>query len=256
MQPSSWESPAAPPALLPDEVHVWRVPLDDLLPGVPGLLPLLSDDERVRARRFVFDVHRHRFVAGRGVLRLLLGGYLALPPEQLAFDYGAQGKPTLLTATGTPPLRFNVSHSHAMALLAFSRGRTVGVDIEQVSADRATVAIAQRFFAPEEVAVFEALPEHQWVEAFFNAWTRKEAYMKADGRGLALGLDNFCVTLAPGEPAALLSTRWNPHDARRWSMQALQPAHDYTGALAVEGEGWRLRCLELDPGLIVNSSNG
>lgn len=250
MPTTAWEFPSAPPALAPDEVHVWRVSLDGLVPRVPRLYALLSADERARARRFVFDEYRHRYIAGRGVLRLLLGGYLARPPEQLVFDYGAQGKPSLLNASGALPLRFNVSHSHAMALLAFSRGRTVGVDIEQVDAGRATVDIAQRFFAPEEVAVFEALPEDQWAEAFFNAWTRKEAYMKADGRGLTLGLDNFCVTLAPGEPAALLSTRWDPADAGRWSLQALQPAHDYTGALVVEGEGWRLRCLDL--GLIGN----
>ena len=240
MSEPSWKSPPSPPVACREEVHVWRVPLDAPASEVAHHAALLTADERARAERFFFDVHRRRFTVARGALRRVLGRYLDARPEALRFDYGPQGKPSLRRPAGTS-LRFNVSHSGALALIAVTAERALGVDVERVDPKRAAVNIAERFFAPEEVAVFRSLPPEQREEGFFNAWTRKEAYMKATGRGLTLGLDRFVVTLRPGAAAALVSTAWHPPDAARWTMRALDPGPGYAAALAVEGDAWRLR---------------
>lgn len=250
MPPTPWAPPPRPPTLSPADVHVWRVGLDANRPPPPMLWVLLDEAERTRARRFYFTRHRERYVVGRGVLRLLLGQYLGRPPATLTFAYGEQGKPYLPDLPPDLPLTFNVSHGGGHALMAFSLGRALGVDLEEIRPDRATSEITQRFFAPEEVEAFLAVPEADRVAAFYNAWTRKEAYIKANGKGLTLGLSNFCVSLAPGEPAALLSTRWHPADAARWQMVALHPVPGYAAALAVEGTGWVLRQWDFTPHLI------
>jgi 4'-phosphopantetheinyl transferase len=172
------------------------------------------------------------------VLRAILGGYLNQGPECLSFCYNSQGKPAL----DGDAIRFNVSHSHGVALYAVTRGREVGIDIEHIRFDLAVAEIAERFFSRREVVMLRALPAEVQRQAFFLCWTRKEAYIKARGEGLSLPLDQFDVSLAPGEPAAVLGTQRDPSEASRWSLQELTPAPGYVAALAVEGHGWRLTC--------------
>jgi medium-chain acyl-[acyl-carrier-protein] hydrolase len=233
-----WEERPSPP-LGADEVHVWRVPLECRPETVSHLLAGLAPDERERADRFHFDKDRRHFIAGRGALRAVLGRYLGEPPERLRFTYNVYGKPALV---GGGNVRFNLTHSHGLALLAVTRGREVGVDLERVRADLAGEELAERFFSPREVAALRGLPQGQRREAFFRCWTRKEAYIKARGAGLALPLDRFDVTLRPDEPAALLATHDEPAEAGRWSLRNLAPGDGYAGALAVEGHSWRLWC--------------
>jgi 4'-phosphopantetheinyl transferase len=128
-----------------------------------------------------------------------------------------------------------------LALYALTRGRALGVDVEYVRDDLAGQEIAERFFSRQEVRALSALPADARTRAFFNCWTRKEAYIKARGEGLSLPLDQFDVSLTPGEPAALLGTRPDPQEAARWLLRELAPARGYVAALAVEGRGWRLR---------------
>jgi 4'-phosphopantetheinyl transferase len=141
-------------------------------------------------------------------------------------------------------LRFNVSHSHGLALYAVTRRRKIGIDIERVRPISGPEQLAARFFSAGENAELCALPEHVKHEAFFNCWTRKEAYVKARGEGLSLPLNQFDVSLNPGEPARLLRVERDPQEAARWSLQGLTPAPGYVAALAVEGHGWRLACWE------------
>jgi len=209
---------------------------------VRGLLRTLTLDERARARRFRFPRDRDRFIVARGVLRAILGRYLGVDPGRLRFRYSPYGKPALAGPFEDEGIRFNLAHSQGIALYAVSRGREVGIDVEYVRADLADERIAERFFSPREVATLRAVPAEQRREAFFHCWTRKEAYVKARGEGLSLPLDQFDVSLAPGEPAALLSTPGDPPEVTRWSLQALNPGPGYVAALAVEGNGWRLRC--------------
>jgi len=232
-----WQRPPAELWLPRDEVHVWRVILDQ--PQRLGEFEaLLAPDERRRAARLRLKEDRDRFVIARGLLRRLVGNYLNLNPADLAFRYSAHGKPSLdIPLSGD--LRFNLSHSHGLALLAFARGRDLGIDLEFVRRDVAAEQIAERFFSPAEAASLRALPADEKVEAFFNCWTRKEAFVKARGEGLSLPLDQFDVSLAPGEPAALLS-RQTAVDISGWSLLDLLPGDKYKAALVVEGRDWRL----------------
>jgi len=235
-----WRPPPEPLTLGSDEVHVWRAALNRAASQVQSLQRTLTADEQARAERFYFQKDRERFVVGRGLLRIILGRYLNLEPNQLRFDYSPYGKPSLAPEIDGGGLRFNVSHSHELALYAVTRGREIGIDVERLRPDFASEQIAERFFSPREVAELRALPPEVQTEAFFNCWTRKEAYIKAIGEGLSHPLDQFDVSLVPGQPASLLSTRTNPSEAARWSLLALIPSPDYVAALAVEGHGWRL----------------
>lgn len=209
---------------------------------VHRLWPLLAADERQRAERFFFEEDRTHFVVARGLLRVLLGRYLHQDPQDLRFTYGPHGKPALATNMGGIALCFNVSHSHGWALYAITLGREIGVDIERIRPEVVQEKIPERFFSPREVTVLRALPLPLQVPAFFACWTRKEAYIKAKGAGLALPLDQFDVSLAPGEPAALLHTAWDPQEAARWTLRDLAPASGYRAAVAVVGHNWRLTC--------------
>lgn len=239
---SSWRPPPKILRLGIDEVHVWRATLDLKAGGLQSLQQTLSADERVRAGRFHFQRDREHFIVGRGLLRTLLGRYLETDPGQLRFCYSPHGKPALAWEANRNRLRFNLSHSRGLALYAVTRARELGVDIEFIRPEPADEEIAERFFSPREVAALRALPSNMQREAFFNCWTRKEAYIKARGEGLTLRLDQFDVTLTPGEPAALLSTNGDPQEASRWALKNLAPGPGYGAALAVEGDNWRLKC--------------
>jgi 4'-phosphopantetheinyl transferase len=202
----------------------------------------LDSAELRRAKRYRFERDRRRFIAARGLLREVLSRYVGVEPGQLCFCYGPQGKPQLVEERGADALRFNVSHAHELALLAVTRGREIGVDLEYVRPDLADIGIVERFFSPRETAALRLLPAAEQSEAFFNCWTRKEAYVKARGGGLSVPLDQFDVSLGPDEPAALLRTRGDAQEASRWSLRRLEPGPGYVGALAVEGHGWSLNC--------------
>jgi len=223
-------------------VHVWRTALDLPESQVRSLRQTLTADECQRAERYVFEKDRTHFVVARGLLRVLLGRYLRQEPQHLRFTYGLHGKPALATDMGRVALRFNVSHSHGLALYAITCGREIGVDVERIRPAVVQEKVAERFFSPREVTVLRALPTPLQAPAFFACWTRKEAYIKAKGDGLSLPLDQFDVSLAPGEPAALLHTTWDPQEAACWALQDLAPAPGYRAAVAVAGHDWRLTC--------------
>jgi 4'-phosphopantetheinyl transferase len=225
-----------------DEVHVWHATLSQTPSQIESFLHSLAADEQARAERFYFERDREHFVVARGVLRAILGGYLNRAPESLSFCYSSHGKPALAGESDAHAIHFNVSHSHGVALYAVTRGREVGIDLERIRPGVEVVEIAERFFSPREVAMLQALPTEFQCEAFFRCWTRKEAYIKARGEGLSLPLDQFDVSLAPGEAATILGTRPNPSEASRWFLQEIASAPGYEAAVAVEGHGWRLSC--------------
>jgi 4'-phosphopantetheinyl transferase len=223
------------------EVQVWVVPLDPPAPEVERLTRLLAPDEVERASRFRFDLHRRRYIVGRGALRRLLAAYLGLPaagPAALRFDYGPRGKPGL---PDHPGLGFNLSNSEDLALVGFCRGREIGVDLEYLREMEDMESIATRFFSAAEVAALSGVPPERKKEAFFNCWTRKEAYLKAVGEGLAAPLDSFAVTLVPGEPPRMLTLEGSAERAAPWFLHHLHPAPDFVGAIAIEGGSWQVR---------------
>jgi 4'-phosphopantetheinyl transferase len=207
---------------------------------VRACFEVLSPDERQRAARYHFQRDREHFCVARGALRSILGDYLNRPPARISFSYGPYGKPALDGVAGGARLRFNVAHSHGLALYAVTLDRETGVDVELVRDDFPTFDIAERFFSEAEVAAWRALPPDERAGAFFDCWTRKEAYIKARGEGLSLPLHEFTVSL--GESPRLLSAGDDPREASRWSLIELHPATGYRAALAVEGDAPAVRC--------------
>jgi 4'-phosphopantetheinyl transferase len=201
----------------------------------------LAPDERARADRFHFDRDRRRFIVSRAQLRMILARYVGDDPHALVFSYGSRGKPFLAHLL-EPPLRFNLSHSGELALVAVTSGRHIGVDIEELRSSADVRELAERFFSPQENAALCALPDTVRLEAFFCCWTLKEAYVKATGDGLGRATDSFDVAFGSGKPARLLSVEGNVEEAARWSLLKLSPAPGFVGALAVEGSGWNLMC--------------
>jgi len=234
----SWRSGPTAPAIWPNEVHVWKIYLKT--PSLCDNREILSTDELVRASRFRFHTDSDRFIAARSSLRIILARYLRAQPMELRFGLNSFGKPHLTGSQDELGLRFNLSHSHDMALLAVARNRDVGVDIEYRRADFATDEIAARFFSRSERNQLGAIAPEYKTEAFFNCWTRKEAYIKARGEGLSFPLDEFDVAFAPGAPPALLGNRRDANEVSRWSFEELSPAEGYAAALTVEGNFSRL----------------
>lgn len=240
----SWELAPAQPSARHDEVHVWRaVLLTKTASEVESLCELLTADEQRRAESFHFSRDRAHFIVARGILRKILGLYLRRAPDSLRFSYTPFGKPDLQDAHGFETLRFNLTHAGVVVLYAVTCGREIGIDVEYVRANIECEEIAGHFFAQREVEALRALPPDLRPRAFFNCWTRKEAYIKARGEGLSLPLDEFNVSLSPGEPAALLSAS-DEREVARWSLRELTLAPEYVAALAIEGTDWRLRCWE------------
>lgn len=242
MTKSSWLLPPTNLILSTEEVHVWRARLDLPVSQVKQLKQTLSADEVDRAERFYFQQDSRHFIVARGLLRTILSRYLNVAPHQLRFNYGEHGKPTLAASSDQPKLNFNLSHAGGLVLYAVTYGRAVGIDLERIRFDFEYEQLAARFFSAQENAVLRDLPAHLKPEAFFNCWTRKEAYIKAKGQGLALPLNQFDVSLVPGEPAKLLSARGDAQEASRWALQELIPDPGYVAALAVEGDEWQLAC--------------
>ncbi|NJN67405.1 MAG: 4'-phosphopantetheinyl transferase superfamily protein [Chloroflexaceae bacterium] len=238
---------ALPPPLAPEEVHLWYASLNQPPAQVEAFARILSPDEQARANRFFFERDRRRFIVGRGVLRTLLGHYVRIPPANLSLGRGPHGKPLLETPADGKRLCFNLAHSHEAALYAIAWNREVGVDLEHLRPISRVREIVDRFFTPRERETFLQLPPEQQLEGFFNGWTRKEAYLKACGVGLAGSLDTVEVSLAPGQPATLSVPHATDDLPEPWSIRALTPADGYVAALVVRGQAWRLVCLTWQP---------
>jgi 4'-phosphopantetheinyl transferase len=226
-------------------IHVWSLRTADVSKAVVSKLePFLTPDERERAERFRFENLRRSFVLTRGALRVLLGRYLHVPPAKIQLAYGSKGKPRL----AEPGLAtFNVSHSGGMAVFGFAAGCEVGVDVEEIHPLADMLDIARRFFCPAETAELMSLPANQREHAFFHCWTRKEAYVKALGEGLSVPLDDFQVTLRPGEPASIIHLAGDVNAGRTWRLYELELSPGYVGALAHRGLARQLRLLPINP---------
>jgi 4'-phosphopantetheinyl transferase len=219
------------------EIHVWSIPIDIGDDAMPELVALLSSSEQQRAERYIIDSARRRFVAARASLRLLVGRYLDLPAGMVQFTYGPSGKPYLI-GPYAGQLHFSLSHSHRLAQFAFCAEEELGIDLEWRHDIKSMDQIVRRMFSPEEIADWFSLPESQRRRGFFDCWTRKEAFVKALGRGLEVPLDTFPVAFRPGEIPAVRWRKDRLHE--QWSMFDVSPENDYSAALAIRGRRWRI----------------
>ncbi len=237
MQKNNWTPPPDSLNLEGHHVDVWRLSLNLLTDSVKSLESTLSADETKRAARFHFEVDKNRFIVAHGVLRRIVGRYLHNDPAELTFSVNDYGKPALVNSA----LEFNLSHSGDSALIAITQGRKIGVDVERIRQGISSHVIAQQYFSKAEVAELQSLPIEQRGSAFFTCWTRKEAYIKAQGLGLSLPLESFDVSLAPGHPAILRATRPDEKESARWTLRSLDIDPNYAGAVAVEGADFDFR---------------
>lgn len=220
----------------PGEAHVWAVPLDSGEAEMARFLASLSPDEVKRANTYRFDVPRRTFVIGRSALRMLLGSYLNVAPLSIELDVDHHQKPRLAGAHANSPIRFNVSHSDGLALIALTTDCEIGVDVERVRAVSHLEQIARRFFHPAEADAVLATPSSEQTVAFLRCWTGKEAVLKAVGTGISGLLNDFRVSL---EEINAEWVRWsreaeNGGQPRCW-LQRLSPSGDYLGAVACVG---------------------
>ncbi len=229
-----------------DEVHVRIASLDCPQSEMKYFENILADDEINRANRFHFRKDRERFVARRGLLRMILSSYLGMPANEIIFTYGCHGKPGLRRQDSRPNIEFNLGHSGGTAIYAITQDRAVGVDIESVQAGFPVEDVAKNFFSVAEISAFQALPITLRTEAFFKCWTRKEAFIKALGDGLSFPLSNFDVSLMPGQPARLLHVRGPSEEPSRWYMEDIDSVAGSAAALVFSGPQCRMHITKWD----------
>lgn len=229
-----------------DDIHVWLASFDLKGTEPTTFLNVLSADEKERADRYISAEARRRFVAARGTLRCLLARYLSTEPADIVFAYNSHGRPTVASPATKGDVVFNLSHSAEKVLYAISGGPEIGVDLERVrSMD--FIGISKRFFSHAEAALLSSLPENGRREAFFECWTRKEAFVKAQGTGLHLDLSQVEVSLGPGVPPQIVRIRGNEADAGLWSLYDIDAGEGFKAALAVKSRRARLILRDYPP---------
>jgi len=240
-----WRTAPAGMTLPPDRIDVWRVCLDSGELSERGGRDLLAPDEIARAARFCFEDDRRRFVSCRVALRILLGRYLETSPAEIRFHYGVHGRPEIAFPQDARGLRFNVSGSGDLALIAVGPGKAIGVDLEKIRPLPDSLDIARRFFSSREFEAILAVSEDKMQDAFFACWTRKEAFLKATGMGLMYPLSAFSVSVDPDGPAELFEVGEEGIAAGQWSIKDAHPGEGFRGALAWTGGGqvafWQAR---------------
>lgn len=224
-----------------NEVHIWSAKLDVPEVKIKKWQLYLSTDEVQRAYRFHFAKDQNHFIVARGVLRKILSYYMGRQPYEIGLEYNKYGKPFVEHDFNGVPMRFNLSHSHGMCVYAITAGREVGIDIECIRENFSDIEIAERFFSPHEVAALKALSGELQKQAFFLCWTRKEAFIKGKGKGLSIPLDQFDVSLTPGQAATLLKTRYDRMDVTRWGLFDIDWFAGYAAALAVECQDFQVK---------------
>jgi 4'-phosphopantetheinyl transferase len=232
LAPQDIRWPAAPAHLkiAPDELHLWLLHSPDFANQLPHLQTFLSAHELARAASFHFPKDRDAYIIRHGILRLILSRYLQQPPAEIEFHYSARGKPEIKTTTS--PLHFNDSHSADFVLYGVAAACPIGVDIEKARPIPEFEEIAANYFSPREVAMMRALTPELRMQAFYTAWTRKEAFLKATGEGIGENLAKVEVTLAPNDQPEILAVPGDPQARSEWKLKAFSPAPGYLAAAA------------------------
>jgi 4'-phosphopantetheinyl transferase len=225
-------------ALLPGEIHLWLAFYDQLTDDrLHRYRVLLDAAEQEQEPRFHFARDRRRYLATRVLVRTVLSRYAQVAPEEWVFSENAYGRPQVEGGDGT--LSFNISHTHSLIVLGVTRGGALGVDVENILARKVSLQIADRCFAPDEVAALAAVPPQQQQYHFFEYWTFKESYIKARGMGLSLPLDKFSFHYPDDGKVAIAIAPELGDDAARWQFWQFRPVSQYLVAVCAAGVGTR-----------------
>ncbi len=228
----NWQKPTSF-SLSDQDIFVWLIHIPECVEDISRDFELLDDHEKARAAAFKFACDKHSFIVSHVALRKILGRYLEIPAQTIHFEYNQYDKPHLSNLT-QENVHFNLSHSHEYALIAITLNHEIGADIEQMQTTRDLGQIAERFFSQAEFEEYSSLLPDQKVEGFYNAWTRKEAFIKAIGEGLHYSLKDFIVNLTPGKVAKLESIKEGV--IQSWQLMGFKPCKDYCAAIAVHCE--------------------
>jgi len=235
-----WPAASPNPSIEYGVVHVWAWDFKCSEEELHLYSTLLAPEEQYRLQRFHFERDRVRYAVSHAILRILLGRYLGLPPASVSFTKNRFGKPNLIPSLTPSKLNFNLSHTNRVALLAIVLDLEVGVDLEELNPIEAE--IAERYFSERERTDLGNLKAAQWLEGFYNCWTRKEAILKAEGIGLNVKLDGFDVTLRPDDRATLLGFNPEAGVSLKWHLSQLRPARGFVGALATSSVPKSVAC--------------
>lgn len=220
------------------EVHIWLIDVGQHSPNIDKFFALLTQAEQERAKKFKFIEDHNCFVVSHAILRLILSAYLKCAPTKIKFSLNQYEKPEL----DNFDLHFNLSHTRNYALIAVNKTYAIGIDIEYMQRDNISyMDIAKRFFSQSEYNELKNLSAADKILGFYNAWTRKEAFIKAIGQGVAYNLSKFAVSLKPNEPAKIVTIDNNPIEAKKWQLESFTPIANYCGAVAWEGKPKKLQ---------------
>lgn len=238
------------PELSNNQIHIWRMQIKQNSQQLSELASFLNQKERNRAERFKVEKAKNSFIIARGALRLLLSKYLHIEPKEIIFTQNDYGKPLL----NSNLVKFNISHSGDYVLFIFAKNYHVGVDVECVRNNFDFMAIAQKFFAPQEVIDLLNIPQEQQLWAFFNCWSRKEAFIKSVGKGIFFALDKFAVEVCNKTSGKLKLSIDNDKlgelEQVNWSLEALNLDNNHVGAFAVSGKDYEINCYNVQIGII------
>jgi 4'-phosphopantetheinyl transferase len=218
------------------QVHLWHMDLNSPHQKLEHFKDLLSKKELQRADRFIVERNRNHFLKGRGALRLILSQYTQIDADQLIFEYGSKNKPALAESHGDQRVSFNLSHSHDLALIAVAQSpRRIGVDVEKIRDLNRRKNIIERYFSKSEQEEYNTLPDSQQLLAFFNLWSRKEAFVKAWGESIgSMKMDQLDVSFAPGAPARIRAVPDRFKAAKNWLMEDITVGPEYSCCLVAE----------------------
>lgn len=222
-----------------NEVHVWHYNIEHSDNLQTELYAILSDAEQQKANEYHHENAKKEYIAAHGILRKILGEYIQVAAKNIDITIGAHGKP-LLTAPFNE-IKFNLSHSNNHILVAVAKNREVGIDLENTLRKTNALKLAQRFFTERETQILSSLSDNQSRKAFFRAWCRKEAILKAMGTGISYGLDRFEVSLLPDESAKIINVL-DDEQRGKWTINDLPKIEHFASAVVVEGKGWELSC--------------
>ncbi len=227
-----WQSSPKQFELKTKEAHIWSVDKSDHKDKIDQYWELLTDQEKQKAEKFRFYKDRSCYIIARGTLRNLLGAYTSQDPKEITIDYGFHGKPSHKSKSN---IQFNISHSEESIVLGFIKDYDIGVDVEKVKDGIEIENIARSFFSEEEVHALLELKKEDHLQAFYNCWTRKEAFIKAEGSGLSFPLNKFVVSLDSTKEARLIETKWDQEERLKWTLTSFELKDDYIGAIAIKG---------------------
>jgi 4'-phosphopantetheinyl transferase len=226
--------------LPPAEIHLWLAFYDEITEERlhSAYRELLNAAEKEQELRFHFPSDRRRYLITRALVRTVLSRYVSIHPREWIFSTNAYGRPDIVNAQARDAcLVFNISHTHSLIVLGVTKRRALGVDVENFRAREASIDIADRYFAPQEVAVLAAAPPQQQQYRFFEYWTFKEAYIKARGMGLSLPLEKFSFYYPDDHAVEIAIQPELADDSARWQFWQFRPTSEYLVAICAERVG-------------------